>query len=97
MHTTLQYCSDLHLEFDLNRKWLAKHPLAVKADVLLLGGDIMPLAEMARHGDFLNYVSSHFRTTYWIPGNHDFMVATSNPDQAHSTRRCATMFSLSTT
>ncbi len=71
MPLTLQYCSDLHLEFERNRKWLSKYPLAVKGDILLLGGDIMPFAQLEQHNDFLDYVASNYRAVYWIPGNHE--------------------------
>ena len=69
---TIQYCSDLHLEFERNRKWIKKYPIAVKGDILLLGGDIMLFAQMQQHNDFLDYVSDHFKATYWIPGNHEY-------------------------
>jgi predicted phosphohydrolase len=71
MALTIQYCSDLHLEMDLNRKWINKYPLAVKGDVLLLGGDIMLFAQMEQHNDFLDYVAANNEVTYWIPGNHE--------------------------
>ncbi len=72
MPLNIQYCSDLHLEFDLNRKWISKYPLAVKGDVLLLGGDIMLLTQQEQHNDFLDYVASHYQAVYWIPGNHEY-------------------------
>jgi predicted phosphohydrolase len=56
----------------MNQKWINKYSLAVKADVLLLAGDIMPLSQMDRHTDFLDFVSAHFKATYWIPGNHEY-------------------------
>ena len=33
-----QFVSDLHLEFPQNRAWLAKHPLEVNGDILLVAG-----------------------------------------------------------
>ncbi len=72
MPLTLQYCSDLHLEFERNRNRMSKYPLAAKGDILLLGGDIMPFAQQEQHNDFLDYVSSHYDAVYWIPGNHEY-------------------------
>jgi len=72
MPLIIQYCSDLHLEFDLNSKWISKYPLAVKGDVLLLGGDIMLFAQMQQHNDFLDHVADNYQAVYWIPGNHEY-------------------------
>jgi predicted phosphohydrolase len=72
MPTTIQYCSDLHLEFERNRKWIAKYPLQPAADILLMGGDIMLLSQMNAHSDFLDFVSENYKATYWIPGNHEY-------------------------
>ncbi len=69
---TFQYCSDLHLEFDRNRKWINKYPLAIKGDILLLGGDIMLFAQLEQHNDFLDYIAINYKVTYWIPGNHEY-------------------------
>ena len=70
-----QYASDLHLEFDQNKKALSKKPLLPAAEILLLAGDIMPLSEIEQQKDFLNYISDHFKTTYWLPGNHEYFGA----------------------
>ena len=75
MPLTIQYCSDLHLEFEMNRKWISKYPLNVKGDILLLAGDIMLFTQLAQHNDFLDFVSAHFQATYWIPGNHEYYHA----------------------
>ena len=71
----LQYCSDLHLEFELNEKFIRKYPLQVCGDILLLAGDIMPFSQMRKISYFLDMVSESYRQVYWVPGNHEYYHA----------------------
>jgi predicted phosphohydrolase len=68
----LQYCSDLHLEFPQNETYIKDNPIQPIGDILILAGDITLFTRIDRQKDFFNYISDHFKETYWIPGNHEY-------------------------
>ena len=67
-----QFASDLHLELAQNKKRLSKKPILPVEENLIIAGDLMPLSAMDQHQDFLNFLSDHFKMTYWLPGNHEY-------------------------
>jgi len=68
----IQYCSDLHLEFNENSEYLKINPLQPVGDILLLAGDVVPLGRINEHPWFFDFVSREFETVYWVPGNHEY-------------------------
>ncbi len=68
----IQICSDLHLEFPANRKWLKENPLMVKGDILVLAEDTYYLDRNFKELDFINRVAGEFEQVYLIPGNHEY-------------------------
>jgi len=68
----IQYCSDLHLEFEHNRKFLLSNPLIVSGEILVLAGDIIPLHDEFLNDPFFSYISENYKQVFWVPGNHEF-------------------------
>lgn len=69
----IQYASDLHLEFEGNRRWLSQDGLKPDGDILVLAGDITYLGvPYAFKFDFFDWCSDHFFQTLIVPGNHEF-------------------------
>ncbi|NCI51311.1 metallophosphoesterase [Sediminibacterium roseum] len=71
----VQYCSDLHLEFEENKDFLRRNPITPVADILILAGDVCLLNSVHLHDDFFGYVSKNWKYVYWIPGNHEYYHA----------------------
>lgn len=76
--STIQYVSDLHLEFPENRNWLGNNPIIPKADILILAGDICLFKKMEDIYPFLDIWRTQFKTIYWIPGNHEYYYSDIN-------------------
>jgi len=69
----IQYASDLHLEFDVNERFLLANPLIPEGDILVLAGDIGYLNNYAAY-PFWDWASERFKEVYVIPGNHEFYL-----------------------
>lgn len=68
----VHYCSDLHLEFPENRKWLTNHPLISSGEILIIAGDTHYLGSDFEKLDFFKWVSDNYEQAYVIPGNHEY-------------------------
>lgn len=68
----IQYCSDLHLEFTENEKWLKKNPIKPVAEILILAGDTIYLEEKYFKLSFFDWASDNYKEVYMVPGNHEY-------------------------
>jgi len=68
----IQYCSDLHLEFPENQRFLTRNPLKVVGDILILAGDIITFHDLEKAHGFFDFVGDQYSTVYWVPGNHEY-------------------------
>ncbi|MDR1556076.1 MAG: metallophosphoesterase [Tannerellaceae bacterium] len=70
---TIQYASDLHLEFLENTRYLQENPIVPTSEILVLAGDIAyfdtPLYQSHK---FWDWASANFKQTLIVPGNHEF-------------------------
>lgn len=69
---TVQYASDLHLEFPQNLRYLQRHPLEVAGDILILAGDILYLNRDYIENSFWDWVSDNYQQVIVALGNHEF-------------------------
>jgi len=74
----IQYCSDLHLEFEENSRYLSVHPLPVRGEILILAGDIIPLLDEFFHQPFFRFIEENYSRVFWVPGNHEFYYRNMN-------------------
>ena len=75
---SIQFVSDLHLEFEQNRNWLEENPLDVTGEILLIAGDSAYL-DLPESGHdtyseykFWDWASEHYKQVIVCLGNHDF-------------------------
>jgi predicted phosphohydrolase len=68
----IQYCSDLHLEFPLNKRFMEANPLTPVGDILIMAGDILPFGMHKKQTAFIDFIADNFEMVYWVPGNHEY-------------------------
>jgi predicted phosphodiesterase len=65
--------SDVHVDYDVNAKWVADLSEAeYRDDVLILAGDVSDRLSLL--GWCLNALTARFRNVLFVPGNHDLWV-----------------------
>ena len=70
---TIQYASDLHLEFPENQNFIERGGIVPAGDVLVLAGDVSYLGDRKMwKRPFWDWCAEHFRETFVVPGNHEF-------------------------
>ena len=69
----IQYCSDLHMEFQENMRFMNSLPLEPVGDVLVIAGDVGYLVDTTiPHIRFWKWASENYRHVLMIAGNHEY-------------------------
>ncbi|QHT65616.1 hypothetical protein GXP67_02520 [Rhodocytophaga rosea] len=68
----IQYCSDLHLEFPENHRWLVQNPIIPSGDILIIAGDTFYLGEEFHKQPLFDQLADNFQQVFLIPGNHEY-------------------------
>lgn len=69
----IQYCSDLHMEFRENMRFMKSLPFGPVGDVLVIAGDVGYLADkILPRLNFWKWASENYRQVLMIAGNHEF-------------------------
>ena len=69
----IQYASDLHLEFEQNKRYIEQGGIKPVGDVLVLAGDVSYLGDRKmRKRPFWDWCAEHYRETFVVPGNHEY-------------------------
>lgn len=71
---TIQYYSDLHLEFAANNLYLHMRPIPPIGEILILAGDITYWNKDSWNNPFFDDISRKFNTVYYVPGNHEYYL-----------------------
>jgi predicted phosphohydrolase len=69
---TIQFMSDLHIEYDSN---ICPDPLDYiipKSDILILAGDIGSIYKIEQLKEFLTKLSIYFKVVIYVLGNHEY-------------------------
>jgi hypothetical protein len=57
----IQYCSDLHLEFPVNKKYLKANPIKPEGEIFCLPVDIIPFTEIEKKTTSLIFFLTAFK------------------------------------
>jgi Icc-related predicted phosphoesterase len=87
----IQPVSDLHLEFDKDHGKSFAQELPVLGDVLVLGGDILPIRREPHVREMLGWFCDRFPRVVYVPGNHE-AYKTSPPAASALLASCARDF-----
>lgn len=85
MPNHFQYCSDLHLEFSENEKWVRNNLPQPSSEIMILAGDIVTYQALGKHDWFFDWASDNFEQVYWIPGNHEYYYSSIETEPSFET------------
>lgn len=69
----IQYCSDLHLEFYENLRYMKSFAFGVAGDILIISGDIGYLSDKnIERLKLWKWMSERYRQVLMVAGNHEF-------------------------